>query len=353
MAEQVLRVSRVVGCLGFRIWLAWAFATVMAMSSTGIAFAQEESRSNVRANLTADRNTVTVGEVVVLTLEVTHPVELAVVIPRLSREWGAFEVVSQSTAQTESNGDGTETTRQRLEVSLFAPGTFETPELSISIRRPDGGVDRVVPSRVRLTVRSVLTGSDELLKDLRPPADLSPPLWKHPVVLAIAALAVVASMVSVAFLINHHLRARAARPESEDDTRTPWEVAIQEIDGIERLDLPGDGRFKEHYALIFQVMQTYVRATFLENGGRPDARDMTTDEIGTAVWQSSLDRKNARLVVDLLLEADLVRFSNYPSSESEAYGALRQARDIVRDTKAVPFEVRQEEDTVVHPEAAT
>ena len=353
MAEQVLRVSRALGCLGFRIWLSWAFTAVLATSVTGIAFAQEESQSNVRARLTADRNVVTVGEVVVLTLNVTHPAQHAVVIPRLSREWGAFEVVSQSTAQTETNGNGTETTRQRLEVSLFAPGTFETPELSISIRRPDGAVDRVVPSRVRLTVRSVLLGSDELLKDLRPPADLTPPLWKHPVVLAIASLAVVASMVSVAFLIHHHLRARAAQLESEGDTRTPWEVAIQEIDEIERLDLPGDGRYKEHYTLIFQVMQTYVRAAFLENGGRPVATDMTTDEIGTAVWQSSLDRKNARLIVDLLLEADLVRFSNYPSSESEAHAALRRARDIVMDTKAVPVEVPREGDAVVHPEVAT
>ena len=325
----------------------------MATSLTGIAFAQEESQSNVHAKLTADRNAVTVGDVVILTLEVTHPAEHAAVIPRLSREWGAFEVLSQSTTQTDSNGDGTETTRRRLEVSLFAPGTFETPELSISIRRPDGAVDRVIPPRVRLTVRSVLPGSDELLKDLRPPADLTPPLWKHPVVLAIASLAVVASTVSVAFLIHHHLRARAAQLVSEGDTRTPWEVAIQEINEIERLDLPGDGRYKEHYTLISQVMQTYVRAAFLENGGRPDATDMTTDEIATAVWQSSLDRKNARLVVDLLLEADLVRFSNYPSSESEAYGALRQARDIVRDTKASPVDVRREEDTVVHPEAAT
>ena len=37
-------------------------------------------------------------------------------------------------------------TRQRIEVVLFAPGTFETPELSISIRRPDGAVYLVVPS---------------------------------------------------------------------------------------------------------------------------------------------------------------------------------------------------------------
>ena len=353
MADKALRTSRALGRPGFRIWLSWAFATVMATSVTGIAFAQEESHSNVRANLTADRNAVTVGDVVILTLEVTHPTEHAVVIPRLSREWRAFEVVSQSTAHTESNGNGTETTRQRIEVSLFVPGTFETPELSISIRRPDGTVDRVVPSRARLTVRSVLTGSDEILKDLRPPAELSPPLWKHPGVLAIAALAVVASTVLAGFLTHHHLRARGAQPESVVDTRTPWEVAVQEIDGIERLDLPRDGRFKEHYALIFQVMQTYVRSTFLENGGRSDATDMTTDEIGAALLQSSLDRKNARLVVDLLLEADLVRFSNYPSSESEAHAALRQARDIVMDTKAAPVEAPREEDTVVHPEAAT
>ena len=353
MADKALRTSRALGCPRFRIWLSWAFAAVMATSVTGIAFAQEESQSNVRANLTADRNVVTVGDVVVLTLEVTHPAEHAVVIPRLSREWGAFEVVSQPTAHTESNGNGTETTRQRIEVALFAPGTFETPELSISIRRPEGAVDLVVPSRARLTVRSVLTGSDELLKDLRPPADLSPPLWKHPGVLAIAALAVVATMGSVGFLTHYHFRARAVQPESEGDTRTPWEVAVQEIDGIERLDLPGEGRFKEHYALIFQVMQTYVRSTFLENGGRPDTTDMTTDEIGAALLQSSHDRKNARLVVDLLLEADLVRFSNYPSSESEAYAALRRARDIVRDTKAAPLEAPREEDTVVHPEAAT
>ena len=353
MADKALRTSRALGCSGFRMWLSWAFAVVMATSVTGIAFAQEESQSNVRANLIADRNAVTVGDVVTLTLEVTHPAEHAVVIPRLSREWGAFEVVSQTTAQTDPNGNGTETTRQRIKVALFAPGTFETPELSISIRRPDGGVDLVVPSQLRLTVRSVLTGSDELLKDLRPPADLSPPLWKNPGVLAIAALAVVASMVSVGFLSHYHLRARAAQPEAESNTRTPWEVAVQEIDGIERLDLPGEGRFKEHYALIFQVMQTYVRATFMESEGRPDATDMTTDEIGAALLQSSLDRKNARLVVELLLEADLVRFSNYPSSESEARAALSRARDIVVDTRAASDEARPEEDTVVHPEAAT
>ena len=351
MEDQVLRIAYGVGGLGFRTWISWAIAAFLVAMMTGTAVAQETSHTDVRASLTVDRNHVTVGDVVTLTLEVTHPADYAVVIPRLIREWGMFEVVSQSPAQTDTNGDGTETTRQRLEVALFAAGTFETPELSISIRGRDGSVDRVFPSPAQLTVRSVLSDSAELLRDIRPPADLSPPLWKHPASRAIAALAAAAAMASVAYFVLQYLRARDAQPVSEGDTRNPWEVAIQEMDEIERLDLPGDGRFKEHFTLITGVMHAYVRAMYLENGERPDATEMTTDEIGTEIWRSSLDRKNARLVVDLLLEADLVRFSNYPSSESEAYAASRRTRDFIMETRAIAVDVRQQEITRTQPEA--
>ena len=62
---------------------------------------------------------------------------------------------------------------------------------------------------------------------------------------------------------------------------------------------------------------------------------MTTDETVSAIWRSSLDHRNARLVIDLLNEADLVRFSNYSPAESEANEALRRARDILADTRPV------------------
>ena len=114
---------------------------------------------------------------------------------------------------------------------------------------------------------------------------------------------------------------------------------------MERLDLPGDGRFKEHYALMAGVIQAYVRAMYLGNGARPHVTDMTTDEIGTAIWQSSLDRKNAGLVVDLFLEADLVRFSNYTPLEEQAYATLRRARDILESTRPLTDDATQPEAT--------
>ena len=352
MADQVFRiVYGVAGSLGFRARVLWLVAAFLAAMAPGAAVAQDGPHSGIRVSFTADRATLTVGDLVTLTLEVTHPMDHAVVVPRLGPEWGPFEVISQTAVQTDSNGDGTETTRQQFTVTLFAPGTFETPDLSISVRAPDGGVERTFPSPLQLTVNSVLSGSDETLKDIRPPSDLSPPSWRQPAVLAIAALAVVAALVSGSSFVHRRLRGREELPVSEADTRTPWEAAIQEIDRVDRLDLPGDGRFKEHYTLVAQAIQSYARAMYVENAGRPDATDMTTEEIGNAIWESSLDRKNARLVVDLLLEADLVRFSNYSPRESQAHGASRRARDIVEGTKPGGEQGRQQEDTYAQPEA--
>ena len=347
LADRLLRstgglVGRV---LGSRAWVLWTVSAAVAAMLSGTVVAQDGSHAGVRVSLKADRTALTVGDLVTLTLEVTHPADHVVVVPRLGPEWGPFEVISQTTAHVSSNGDGTETTSQRLTVTVFALGTFETPDLSISVRGPDGGVERVFPLPVLLTVNSVLSGPDERLKDIRPPADLASPLWMRPAALAVAVLATLAVLVPGAYIVSRRLRGREPQPMLPVDARTPWEIGVEEIDRVERLNLPGDGRFKEHYALMAGAIQTYVRAMYLGNGGRPHATDMTTDEIGTAIWQSSLDRKNAHLVVDLLLEADLVKFSNYAPREAQAYEALRRARDVLESTRPLADDATQPEAT--------
>ncbi len=347
MADRVLRsAGDLAGRVrGSRVWVLSAASAALVAMLPGAAVAQDGSHAGVRVAFTADRADLTVGDPVTLTLEVTHPADHVVVVPRLGPEWGPFEVVSQTAAHANANGDGTETTSQQLTVTVFAPGAFETPDLSISVRGPDGGVERVFPPPVRLTVNSVLAGTDEQLRDIRPPADLASPLWTRPAALVVAALATLAMLVPAAYVASRRLGGRAPRAMAPVDPRTPWEIAVQEIDRMERLDLPGDGRFKEHYALVAEVVQAYLRATYLEDAGRPHATDMTTDEIGTAIWQSSLDRKNAGLVVDLFLEADLVRFSNYTPLEAQAYEALRRARDLLESTRPLAEEATQPEAT--------
>ena len=61
---------------------------------------------------------------------------------------------------------------------------------------------------------------------------------------------------------------------------------------------------------------------------------MTTDEIATALSQSTLDRRNVHQLVELFLEADLVQFSNYsPQAYRKPTRHYDRAREFVEATK--------------------
>ena len=256
------------------------------------------------------------------------------VVPRLPSAWGPFEIREQTPAKLDSNGDGTRTTRQQLQVTLFAPGEFDTPDLPISVRTPDGKAEQVSPFPVRLRVVPVLTNLDEPPEDIQPQADLPTPFWEDPVAQTSGVLIVLAGLLAGAVLVGYLLYLRRQGPPLPVvDPRTPWEIAIDELDRIERLDLPEDGRFKEHYTLVAATMRVYVQAMYLRDVSPVDAIDMTTDEIWDGLRRSSLDYDDAKLVLDLLREADFVKFAKYRPALSQAYEASGQARYIVEVTR--------------------
>ena len=319
--------------LGTRSFLPLAIIVILTAAAINAGLAQNPPPSGVLISLTSDRSELTVGDPVTLTIGVLHTENQAVVLPRIGPEWGPFEVQSQTAAQTISNGDGTRTTFQELQVTLFAPGEFETPNVPITVRNPDGSMEEVFSNYVRLTVTPVLAGPDEQLKDIRSPAHLSMPFWEQPAVLISAALAGLALLAVVSYVLYRRSRHPEALPELAPDPRTPWEVAAQELDRIAELDLPGRGNLKGHYTLVSGVLRVYVGATNLGDGVLVNASDMSTEEIVAAIWQSPLDHRNARLVVELLREADLVKFANQAPSVSRAHEAVAQVRDVLEATR--------------------
>ena len=315
-------------------WSSLLVAAVLSIMAVAAAPAQTGPPPGVRVSLVADPAELTVGYLVTISLIVSHPEDFTVVIPKLEREWGSFEIQAQTSVQTVSLTDGVRTVAKQFRVTLFAPGTYETPEIHISVRGPDGTVAQVSPVPIRLTVNSVLASQDEELKDLRPPANLSTPFWERPlVVLVLVAVAVFAIAGGTAFFFIRRSR-RVARPiGSLPDLRTPWEVATQELDRIARLDLLGRGDMKGHYTLVSAALRDYLGATYLRDAGGRNADEMSTEEISASIGQSALDHGKARLVVELLREADLVKFANYEPAADRAMEALSQARNFVGATQ--------------------
>ena len=319
--------------LGLQALVALLLCVALSTVIVDSAMAQSAPPPGVGVSFTSDRSDLTVGDVATLSLVVSHRADLSVIIPRLEREWGPFEVQAQTSVQTVSAEDGMRTIAKQFRVVLFAPGAFETPSLPISVRSPDGSVEQIQPPPVRLTVHSVLTGTEEELKDLRPPADLSTPFWEQPAFFVLAALLVVAALGVPGYYVYRRSRRQVRVAEPVVDTRSPWEAAIQELNLIGRLDLPGKGDTKEHYTLVAEVLRAYLGATYLRDTDRMQATDMSTEEMVTAIWRSTLDHGNARLVIELLQEADLVKFANYAPPASRAYEAAGQARELVEATR--------------------
>ena len=318
--------------LGVRDLLPLFLAVALSFAVVDTAMAQS-APLGVRVSFTADRSELTVGDTATLSLVVSHPGNLAVVVPRLGREWGPFEVQAQTSVQTVSVDDGGRTIAKQFRVALFAPGTFETPSLPISVRNPDGSVEQIHPSPVRLTVKSVLSGSDEQLRDLRPPADFSTPFWQQPAALVLAALVLLTALGAGGYYLYRRSHRQIGVAGPVFDARSPWEAAIQDLDRIGRLDLPRSGGLKQHYTLVAATLRAYLGATYLSDADQMAASDMSTEEIGAAIGQSSLDQGSAHLAIELFQEADLVKFADYSPAVSRAYEAADQVRNVVERTR--------------------
>jgi hypothetical protein len=311
-------------------------AAVMGLLVLGPEPVHAQEDVPVQVDLVADRSELTVGDRVSMTLDVTYPSTFQVVLPRLPREWGALEVLSQSKSSVVDNEDGTLTISQTIEVTAFSPGEFLTPALEISVREPSGGFSTKTAPPVSLDVASVLIEGDEELRDIRPQADLDvPPVWPW----ALGGLAIVALIGLAIFLALRRRKEQAAAAQILDP-RTAYEIAIDELARITKLDLPGQARFKEHYTLVADVLRTYIEAEH-----RIPAMDRTTAELRTALRLAPIDVPSTREVIAFLSDCDLVKFTELRPDVVTAVEAIGEVRRIVDMIRPAP-EIAPDADTL-------
>lgn len=287
-----------------------------------------QSAANTTVNLTANIRELNVGDRVELVLAVTHPEGYQVILPRLPTQWGDFEVLGQGAATVSADESGLKTTEQRIEVTLFAPGDFETSEASITVRRADGEIFEKTTPRMLFKVRPVLGEDDGELRDIKSQADLSvPPLW--PWILG-GALLVAAAGVGV-YILAARRSGAGLGPASILDTRPAYQVALEDLDMIEGMDLPGQGDFKGHYSLVSECVRRY-----LEDGFKVPSLDHTTDEIRLGLLDSPIGADDSGNVVEMMLEANFVKFARFRPAVEDGREFTVRARDFVLETRPAP-----------------
>ena len=265
-----------------------------------------------------------VGDPIVLTLRVHHPEDLQVIFPTLDEPWGAFRVVTQTIEETLNHGDGFETSTQLIDVRAFQAGVFDTPPLLVKLSDREGNLSEVSTSSISITIASVLVEGDRSLRDIKPQATL--PYTNLLPWVALGGILLVAFM-GVSFFYR---RQRRNGHGGIIDTRRPHEVALDELDRIEKLDLPRTNAYKKHYTLISACIRTYI-----ENRYQVGTAERTTGEIFEDLKTVDLSPENIRNLVSILAECDLVKFSKFQPDEISAHLIIVESHEIIVETTPV------------------
>jgi hypothetical protein len=306
-------------------------ALLTAALLAGTVLAQGGSEVIVSAEV--DHDTITVGDRIVYTVRAEHDKDLVVDFPQLASAWGDFEVLSQRPLQPGKGSEGRVITGKEYVVTTFTVGEYTTPLLRVSYLDRQGQTQEVETEPIRITVTSVLTGTEGVtstldIRDLKSQAEL-PRDWSWLLWAGLAGLALALAVLALLWLMaRRKKRVRATAPAAVVDLRPPEEIAYEELERIAGLKLVEQGRFKEHYTLTADCLRHYAEGIY----GIP-AMDRTTEEFHAALRRTKVDGQQVRLFKDFLDESDLVKFAKYVPSVKEAREAVPRAQCIVDVTK--------------------
>ena len=295
-------------------------AALLAGAATD-AFAQAgaavpaTSTITVQAGAAVDRDTVTVGDVVRLTVRVRAPLGATVNFPTGLDSLAPVQALEPPVVQ--DGGDSTVVDRiatYRLSAWDVGPQPIRLGDVVV---QADDGDRRVVLTLPRLFVRSVLP-ADSAQHVPKPARDLlgvrAPiPWWWW----ALAALAALAVGLLIWWWIRR--RRRAAHP-----TGDPFADAEAAFVRIERLRLPEAGEPGRHAALMTDVLRRYLAAR-LESASLAQ----TSGELLAAMrGVSTVPFDRLRRLLD---EVDPVKFAAAPIAAPRARELGEEAKAIVRE----------------------
>ena len=292
-----------------------ALLLLIFVLKVGTAVAQSE----IMAKMTAVQPVAHIGEAIELTVTVGHPTGWRVIAPQLEQEWGNFEVREQSPVMVMTGNDG-ESSQFTIMVMAWTLGEFSTPELALTVANEVGELVEVTAVPVTIRVESVLTEADLELRDIKPQATLPLPVWWPWLAGALALVAVLA-------VVWWRGRGRATAVPFID-TRLPHQIALDELDSIAASGLAERGDFKHYYAQTTDVLRGYLDGTL-----GLMTLEQTTREIRQAIRPLAWENEDKKLLLNLLNEADLVKFAKVRPTVEDAQRATGEAKAFVMAVK--------------------
>ena len=236
----------------------------------------EQPAGPVHLRVSVDRDEISIGDHLRYTLTISAEPGVEVSVPLFHERIGEFDIIDFGREPDQPQADRTVLT-QWYTLTIFTTGYQMLPAPRLSYTRPDGSRHEVTGEALRVHVASLLTqeGQPTDIRDIKPPEDVPFNWW--PVLVGGAVLVGLVGLgLALSYFLNRFRRAAVLPP------RPAHEVAIEALSHLRAKRLPQAGQFEAYYIALSAIVRTY-----LEDGLRVRAPEMTTEEFLMAVTRDS------------------------------------------------------------------
>ena len=303
-------------------------ASLIAMSLRD-AVAQQPPVPILGVEITMNQPKASVGDRVLLTLRIRHRADVAVTAtPEAPPD---VEFGKQNVTTLALPDDVVQTT-VTWTVQPFVLGLVRLRAFPVAWVTQDGRTGRFLVQPPRFEVQPLRTADDTLLRPLKDHVAVpgGPLVWLRPALYSLAAIASLALVSTLLWLLARQVRALLWRCRyghvvaSIPIVITVEDSARESLDDLAGLRLTDPDAFEQYYGTIAVVVRRYLSERIGFN-----AHALTTDELERRMTSNGVDRWQARLVGGLLERCDFAVYAHRFPDPTSADHDLTVAYEIV------------------------
>ncbi len=269
-----------------------------------------------------DPTTAKLGDLITLSIRVTHAQALQVEAPAFAKALGTFEVYSSTRLASEPSGDQA-VDRFQAALQNFTTGQQVLPGLEVPYRDPMGTVHTVKTPELTVTITEVPAGPKDKgdirgIKGVIGPTAWSPWWW------------VLVAAVAIAAGIYFWKKRRKALEGPPPPPPIPADIlALEKLEKLAGTDWLTTGKAKDFYSALSEIVREY-----LERGFKIRALERTTSELLRDLRKSNAIPVDVQMKLrDLLDACDLVKFAKFIPTADEGVLSHKSAVQVVEQTR--------------------
>lgn len=246
-----------------------------------------------------------------------------------------LEIVEQGKIDTIKNAD-TYLLKQRLLVTGFDSGQYYIPSFAFQVVGKNGQATELFTDSILIQVATVPVDTTKAFKPIKDIVDVKSS-WLDHWKLILAVILLVALIAFVAYYFYKNRKTKAPETAAKVPPEKAHEKAIRRLQELKEQGLPEQGRVKEYYSGLSDIIRTY-----LEERYGITAMEQTTDELLAMLKKQNESRAELRKVRPelkmILRTADLAKFAKANPLPDEQHACMTAALEVIRRTQLKPEE---------------